>query len=337
MIATVGQYAVVAAAQPSPAQTAATRADALIRAKKYDAAKTFLESYLKVHPADAEAHAMLGVTMAYLGDPIASANAFDGAGARLPDAFKGFAAKAYADAAVAAFKAKDANKSVAFASKGIRLERLPDAFFIRATAYVELGDYPHAIADFEQAKAQATAAGDKAALLLLDTALVRAYAFGGQFDKSAALAADVKKRDAANTRVDDILAEYFNARATDALAAGKRDDAVALYESGAVALPSRAVILYVAAASALSNALFPDWKRVKAEADKALAIDPLSPRANYIAAVALESQGDRLGALALVRKAKNNLTAGDAFEATVDGLIAKLEAPAVRVEVVPAK
>jgi tetratricopeptide (TPR) repeat protein len=300
-------------------------ANALIRAGKYDDARTELQAYLTGHPNDRDAEALLGVAESYLGHAAASAAAFDAAGT-IPDRFKVVAAKAYSDAAIDALKAKNNDQAIALADKALALQQNVNTLFIRGTAYGNAQKYPQAIADLEKAKAQAVSGhADAATLNAIDAGLATSYIFGGQADKGVALAKAIKQRDPSNTRVDDTLAAYYNTQAVDAMKAGKRSEAVADLESAAKAVPSRAVVLYVQAANVLSQGDKPDWKAVKAEADKALAIDPNDARANYVAGIALANGGDGKSALPLLQKAKANAGADASLGADIDKAIAQLQ------------
>jgi TonB family protein len=282
------------------------QANALIRAAKYDEAKTHIQAYLTGHPSDKDAQALLGVADTYLNDSAGASAAFDAAGT-IPDRFKVVAAKAYSDAAVAALKTKNNDQAVSLADKALALQSNVNTLYIRATAYANSGKYAAAIADFEKAKAQAIAGkSDAQTMDAIDGGLVTAYLFGGQPDKGVALAKDVKKRDPSNTKIDDSLAGYYNQQAGAAMTAGKKDQAVASLEAGAQAVPSRAALLLSAAANILASGTSPDWKAVRAEANKALAIDPNDPRANFIAGIAAANAGDKTGAIPLLQKAKAN-------------------------------
>ncbi len=310
------------------------QANALIRANKFPEAKTELQSYLSAHPGDKDAQALLGVADEYLNPPDSqgAAAAFDAAGT-IPDRFKVVAAKAYADAAVDALKAKNNDLAVALADKALALQSSVNTLFIRGTAYGNAQKYPQAIADLERAKAQATAGrADNATLNAIDASLATSYIFGGQVDKGVALAKELKARDPSNTRVDDTLAAYYNQQAVAAMQAGRRTEAVADLEGAARALPSRAVVLYVQAANVLAGDVKPDWKAVKAEADKALAIDPNDPRANLVAGISLansidpkSTSPDTKPAMAYLQKAKANAGSSDAsLNAEIDKAIAAL-------------
>jgi tetratricopeptide (TPR) repeat protein len=275
------------------------QANALIRAGKYADAKTQLQSYLTGHPGDRDAQALLGVADGLLNDPTDAAAAFDATGGAIPPQFKNVAAKAYSDAAIEALKAKNNDQAVTFADKALAVQPNVNGYYLRGTAYANAQKYPQAIADLEKAKSQAAAGkADAGTLNAIDASLATAYLFGGQPDKGTALAADVKRRDPSNTRVDDAIAGYYNEQATAAVQGGKRDQAIASLEAGAKAVPSRAVVLYTAAANVMGGGAksADDWKRVKAEADKALAVNGNDPGALFIDGIASANAGDSASA-----------------------------------------
>jgi tetratricopeptide (TPR) repeat protein len=300
-------------------------ANALIRANKFSDAKTQITEYLSAHPGDKDAEALLGVADAYLNDSAGAVAAFDAAGT-VPDRFKIVAAKAYSDAAVDALKAKNNDQAIALAGKALALQENVNTLYIRGTAYGNAQQYPAAIVDLERAKAQATAGhADVATLNAIDSSLATSYVLGGQPDKGLALAQDIKRRDPSNTRIDDTLATYYNRQAVDAMKAGNRTLAVTDLENAAKAVPTRAVVLYVQAANVLSQGDKPDWKAVKAEADKALAVDPNDARANYVAGIALANQGDGKNAIVYLQKAKAAAGSDAELNTNIDVALKKLQ------------
>jgi tetratricopeptide (TPR) repeat protein len=305
------------------------QANALIRASKYADAKTELDSYLSAHAGDKNAEALLGVADYYLKDAAGAAAAFDAAGT-VPDRFKVVAAQAYSDSAVDALKAKNNDQAITFANKALALQQNVNTLFIRGTAYANAQKYPQAITDLEKAKAQASSGNaDAATINAIDASLATSYIFGGQVDKGLALAKALKARDPSNTRVDDALAGYYAQQASDAVKAGRKAEAVADLENAAKAVPSRAVVLYVQAANVLAQGDKPDWKAVKAETDKALALAPNDPRANLVAGIATASMVDPKTpkpdygpAMAYLQKAKANVGSDAALSAEIDKNIA---------------
>ena len=308
---------------------AIVQATALIDASKFAEAKAAMQSYLVAHPRDASAETLLGVADVYLDDTQGAVAAFDLAGT-IPKRYTVVASKAYADAAVDALKAKQTDLAVTLASKSLGLSSTVNALFIRGTAYANMQQYGPALADLETAKVRATAGkADAATLDAIDASLATSYIFGGQPAKGLALAGALKRRNPANTRVDDTLAAYYNQQALAAMRAGRTDEAVDLLERGARAVPARAVVLYVAAANTLAQADKPDWKLVKAEVDKALAIDAADARANFVAGIALANvlgtgSHDTAPAMAFLRKAKLNAGTDSTLNAEIDKAIAEL-------------
>jgi len=313
----------IAAASADPELTAA---EALIRHNKFADAKAKLSTYLSKHPGNPAAEALLGVADTDLDDAAGAIAAFDAAGP-IPNRFRLVVAKAYVDAAVDALKVKNSAGAVALAGKSLELQVSVNALFVRGTAYANDQKYAAAIADLERAKALATAGHANAATLnAIDGSLATSYLFGGRMGDGLALAAAVRKRDPQNARIDDALAAYYNQQAVAALHAGNTNEAVAELERAAVAVPSRAVALYAQAASALSQASPVDWAAVKAEADKALALDPSDARANYIAGIALANGGDKTGAITYLRKAKLSAGTDATLNADIDAALRGLGA-----------
>jgi TonB family protein len=302
-----------------------TAANALIRAGKYADAKTQIDAYLAAHAGDKDAEALLGVADNYLNDNAGSSAAFDAAGT-IPDRYKAVATKSYSDAAVDALKVKNYDQAIALATKSLALQESVNSLYLRGTAYANAQQYPQAIADLE--KARAMAGGGKAeqsTLNAIDAGLATSYLFGGQTDKGLTLAQDLKRRDPSNTRIDDMLASYYTTRANEAIKSGNRAQAVTVLESAAQAVPSRAASSYTQAANVLSQGDKPDWKAVKAEADKALALAPTDARANFIAGIALANQGDSKNAIVFLQKAKASAGSDSDLNTNIDTALKKLQ------------
>jgi len=200
-----------------------------------------------------------------------------------------------------------------------------NVLYIQGTAYTNAQRYSQAIPVLEKAKSLATAGFASAPTInAIDATLMTAYVFGGDMDKGLALGAALKKRDPGNVRVDDTLAAYYSQQASAAVAAGKKEDAVTVLENAAKNIPSRATTMYVQAANILATGSDVDWKRVKAEADKALAIDPNNARANFTAGIALANARDPANAIVLLQKAKANAGADTALTSDIDAALRKL-------------
>ena len=304
-----------------------SQAMAQIQAGKYADAKTTLQAYLAGHPNDASAQTLVGVADSYLNDTAGAVAAFDAAGTITPN-YKGLAAKTYSDAAVDALKAKNEQQAVAYAQKSVALQPNTNALYVEGIAYMNAQQYDKSAAALEQAKSLAQTGGktDPKTMDAIDTELAQVYLLGGQAQKGLALAQDVKRRDPSNTHVDDAIASYYNSQARDLAKAGKNADAVAQYEAGAKAVPASAGILYVNAANVLAQGAKSkdDWTKVKAEADKALAVTPNNANALFLDGVALGNTGDLAGAKAALTKAKANVGTDAALSAQIDAQLANL-------------
>ena len=302
------------------------RANALLRANKFAAARAALQSYLAGHPRDRDARMLLAVADTYLNDVQAAVVEFDSAGP-IPDRFKIIAFKAYSDAAVESLEAKNSDRAIQLSTKALALQQNVNVLYVRGTASANAQHYAPAIDDLERAKALAAAEhADSQTVNAIDASLVDAYLSGGQIDRGIVLAAALKRRDPSNTRIDETLLAYYNQQSIAALQAGKRDDAVADLENGARMIPSHAVALYVQATNILSGGLSPDWKRVKAEADKALAINPNDASSNYVAGIALANQNDVSGAIVYLQKARAGAGSDASLSAQIDSALKSLGA-----------
>ena len=290
-------------------------ADALIKLSKFAQAKDLMTAYLSAHPADSAALNLLGVADEYLNNSQGAVAAFDQA-SKIQDRFKPVAAKAYADAAVEALKAKDSPLAVKLGNKALAIRAdvgTVNTLFIVGTAYANSQQFPAAIATLEKAKAKATAGHANAATRnAIDASLATAYIFGGRPTRGMAIAAALKRRDPGNTRVDDTLAAYYNQQAVREMKAGHPDLAVATLEAAARTVHSRAIVLYEQAANVMSQGNAPDWLAVKREADKALAIDGNDARGNLIAGIALANGGNKSTAIKYLLRAKANAPDSDA-------------------------
>ena len=79
----------------------------------------------------------------------------------------------------------------------------------------------------------------------------------------------------------------------------------------------------------LATATSPDWAKVKAEGDKALALDPNNGRADYILGVAAANQKDPKTALDYMNKAKASPAYGSdaALAKQIDAALKQLNTP----------
>ncbi len=285
--------------------------EAMIRAGNYSSAQTGLKSYVAAHPGDAKAQLDLGVTNTFLGDYGGAADAFDKAGT-IPPNYKSVAGKAYAEYTPIAVKNKQNDKAVSAAKHAVELA--PSFATYNALGFAEqaAGQNDAAITDLEKARSLGSSAkpADRAAV---DGNLVAAYLAAGKLDMAKQTAAEAKGLDPSGAGASNVIANYYVQQATTAAQAGKAADAAAAYDAAAAAAPSQAAQLYTRAAIAYLGAKpNPDNDKAKAEADKALAVDPQNAGANYAAGVALANQpGKSKDALVYLNKADDAAKKGN--------------------------
>ena len=286
------------------------RFEGMIRAGNYSAAQSGLKSYVAAHPDDTKAQADLGVASTFLNDYDGAANAFDKAGT-IPPNYKSVAAKAYAESASAAIKNKENDRAVASAKRAVQLAPNFSTYNALGVAEQASGQNDAGVTDLEKARSLSSSAkpADRAAV---DVNLVAAYLAAGKLDMAKQVAAEAKQLDPSNASASNVIANYYVQQAATATQAGKPADAAAAYDQAAVAVPSQAAQLYARAAVAYLSAKPPDNDKAKAEADKALAVDPQNAAANYAAGVALANQpGKSKDALVYLNKADDSAKKGN--------------------------
>lgn len=298
----------VSAIDTNEQNDAIKRANAYLLAGKYDAAKSLLADYLHAAPDDEHANLLLGAADYYQNDFGGAAMAFAKAGT-IPANFQSLAVQAYYKYGSAQLAAKNYPDVVTYASKEIAMNDAADGYNLRGTAELESKQYDPAIADFEKARSLDGKASPHAQAIVLAN-LGTAYAASGQLEKAAEIGKAVAALDPAMNNVNDAIAEATIEKANAASAAGDYAGAAKLLDAGAPAAGKSAAMFYASAAMDTLRAPKPDWKAVKAEADKALAIDPNDVEANYVAGYALAQQSDFKGANAFFVRAQTAVKNG---------------------------
>jgi len=288
-----------------PAGPLAT-ADAAIHAGKYDDAKSQLQSYLSAHPGDVQASLLLGVADSFGGDAAGATAAFDKAGT-IPDQYKALALQSYEKYAASALDSNNLNDTISASGHVIDLDpQNYGAYYFRGTAYSGQQNYTAAIADLQKALELATAAkADAKPLQAIEFNLAIAQLDAGQFGEAATSARDIYRDDTDLSSKLDKQAYVAVTNAAIPLAnAGKIPDAVSRLESGAAAFPHNAASLTAEAAYIMATDKKPDWDKIKAEADKAITLDPNEGRANFVLGIQAAQKSDAKDALDYMHKAK---------------------------------
>jgi len=300
----------------------AAKIDALIHQGKYDAAKAQLEEALEKNPSDPLLNQELGTAEYFLADYPAAAAAFD----KVPTVSKTFSQVAAQSYALAAVKTASTapQQAVAYGKKAAQLAPGPNAYYALGTAELQAGDTSSAIADLNKAFAavQSDAKTDKKTKVAIASQLYAAYSKAGDTANAEKTLAAIKQIDPNNTSVATLEGNKFIQAANEASKAGNHSEALKDFEqAAAVGSPQIQVTAYAAAAleenAVLQSQKTPptkdDYAKVKAYADKALAINANDALANYAEGVALTGEwvlgnksdaGLKAQALAALNKAK---------------------------------
>jgi tetratricopeptide (TPR) repeat protein len=279
----------------------------MITAGNYSAAQSGLRTYVAQHPGDAKGQLDLGIADTFLNAFDDAADAFDKAGT-IPENYHALAAKAYSEASVAESKAGDKAAAVAHAKQAVALAPGPFTYNALGLAENQAGDDASAVAAFEKSRslAQSDPSVKPPARAEIDANLVAVYLELGEPDRAKPVADEAKQLDPSGSSVQNVFANYYYKQGQAAAAAGKQDDAAAAYEQAAAASaqPAQAAQFYASAAAAyLSAKPTPENDKAKADADKALALDPDSAVANFAAGVALANESKTKDALVYLNKA----------------------------------
>lgn len=279
-----------AAAAPGMSGKAAS-IDALIRAGKYDQAKAQLQTALQSNPSDPMLNSELGAANYFLNDYPGAAAAFD----KVPNVSKEFAKVAAQAYSLAAGKLAQSNpqQAVAYGKKAVAMSPNGGAYYSLGVAELNAGDAQSAVTDLKKARdlAMADSKTDAKTRVAIDSALLQAYSKAGDTANAQATAEEIKKLDPNSDAAQIVMGNQYMAQGNDASKAGKHDVAMAAYEKAAqVGGPKVAVTAYAAAALEESRVDKPDYSKMKADADKALAVSPNDPLALFADGIALYGQ-----------------------------------------------
>jgi len=270
---------------------AASQVAALIRQGQYGSAKSKAESALLSSPGDESLRQMLGIAAFDAGDYTTAASAFDKVGTIGPQ-FRPIAARSFATAAVKIART-NAGQALGYAQKAYALEPDANSRFAMGVAQLSTGDYAAAQASLKAAHDEAM--GDPkipvSAKVNIDSELLEAYMATNDTAGAQSMAAQIKQLDPTSTAGAAAMAEALIKSGTAAAAAKDVPTALADFDQAAAAgVPKLAVTANTLAAFALTRTEKPDYKRMQAYAEKALATDPNNAAANFADGVALTAQ-----------------------------------------------
>jgi tetratricopeptide (TPR) repeat protein len=309
--------------------TAAAYAD--IRSGKYADAKAKLQAYLQAHPGDAQASTLLGVADGFSGDDDGAAIAFDSV-PTIPQQYQTLASQAYVKHAGNMLNASRYKDAESAANRVIALNpNSAEGYYLRGVALANEQNFPAALPDLQKGydMAKSSKADDKSIAAIGFNLAVAQYNTGA-FEAAQATAKDVAHRDPSlQSKLDQAGSVAISNAAVAQANAGKIGDAVATFEAGATQFPSSAGNFYGQAAFIMLTDKKPDYKALKAEADKALAADPTEGRALFVNAFVAAQAGDSKTAVADMNKAKASplYSSNASFAKQVDDNLKKLTAP----------
>ncbi|MGA8533093.1 MAG: energy transducer TonB [Candidatus Tumulicola sp.] len=269
----------------SPAAAAVAN---LIRAKNYTKAKSQAQAGLLSAPEDQSLREMLGIAAFDSGDVTMAAQAFD----KVPTIGKQFqpaAAASFAAASVADAEQNPA-QALAYAQKAVALNPDTNSRFALGTAQLVNKQYADAIATLKAVRASAMNDPkiSKTNKVNVDARLMSAYLASGDSQNAQAIANEIKQLDPSSTLPGRVLGNTYLKMGVDAGTAQKYDDAFKYYDmAGAQGDPEVAVTADTEAAFLITKTPKPDYKKMQAYADKAIAIKPDDPQANFAEGIAL--------------------------------------------------
>jgi tetratricopeptide (TPR) repeat protein len=270
---------------------AASQVAALIRAHQYAQAKSKAQMELLSSPGDDSLREMLGVASYDAGDFAAASAAFDKV-ATIGAPFRSAAAQSFAAAAVKG-ATDNPEQSLAYAQKAVALAPDTNSRFALGVAQLANNDSAAALASLKAAHDMAMADSKipLASKVNIDAELLQAYLANNDVQDAQGIAAQIKQLDPSSTA--GARAMGASLLKSGQAAAVAKDTATALRDydqAAALGDPTIAVTANVLAAFAISQGAKPDYKRMQSYADKAIALQPDNPQANFAEGIALTAQ-----------------------------------------------
>jgi len=276
------------AAQATSAGSPLAVADAEIRAGNYDEAKDRLNQYLLAHPGTPRALELLATAEFFQKEYIDSAAAFAKV-LTIDKQFRDVAAHAFALAAVSQAQS-DPDTAIAYAKRALAIEPDANAYYALGTAESAAHQYDAAVRDLSTARKEAFADPKTAvsAKVNLDASLMAAQLGAGDTAAAEQTAAEIRSLDPSSTVPGRVLGEHYLELGVAAAKAQNHDEALHDFEQAAAqGDPQVTAIAETSAAFQVASEQNPDYEKMKAYADKALAASPNDPQAEYAEGIAL--------------------------------------------------
>ncbi|HTX59757.1 MAG TPA: energy transducer TonB [Verrucomicrobiae bacterium] len=263
---------------------------ALIAAGKFEQAKTQAQAAMAAAPS-AEIASLLGVADAQTSDFQGAAQAFDRAGT-ITKQFHLVAAQSYANSAVA-LAASNPTQALAYGQKAVALDPSTNSQYALGVAQLSNKQYAEAIATLKGVhdKMFADPKTTKSVKVAIDSSLLSAYTQNGDSANAQAMAAEIKGIDPTSTLPARVLGNALLADGVAAVTAKNYPAALQDFdEAGAQGDSEVAVTADTQAALVITRTDNPDYAKMQAYADKALAIKPDDPAANFAEGIALTGE-----------------------------------------------
>ncbi|MBV8153002.1 MAG: energy transducer TonB [Candidatus Eremiobacteraeota bacterium] len=291
---------------------AAQQVATLIRQGQYAQAKSKAQVALLSSPGDDTLRQMLGIASFDAGDVTGAAAAFDRVGT-IGKQFRPVAAAAFAAAAVSV---ADSNPSQAmtYAQKAVALDPGTNSKF--ALGVAQLANKQNAEALTTLKGVQQAAMNDpkfaKNAKVNIDARLMSAYLANNDTQDAQAVAQQIKQLDPTSTLPGRVLGNTYLKMGVDAATAKSYPDALKYFDQAvAVGDPDVQVTANVQAAFVIAKMDKPDWKQMQSYADKAVALKPDDPLANFADGVAQANLAVQSRDDSLKKKAVDTLNKAD--------------------------
>jgi hypothetical protein len=270
---------------------AANQVAALIRARRYEQAKSKAQLELLSSPGDESLREMLGLAAYDGGDFTTAAAAFDKV-ATISAQFRAPAAQSFAAAAVKG-AADNPQQSLVYAKKAVALVPDTNSHFALGVAQLANNDAASAVASLKAAHdaAMTDSKIPLASKVNIDAELLQAYLANNDEQDAQAIAAAIKQLDPSSTA--GARAMGASLLKSGQAAAVAKDTATALHDyeqAAALGDTTIAVTANVLAAFAVAQSVKPDYKRMQSYADKAIALQPDNAQANFAEGIALAGQ-----------------------------------------------
>ena len=293
---------------------AASQVAALIRAKNYSAAKSKAQADLLSAPGDESLRQMLGIAAFDAGDVTTAAAAFDKV-STIGTQFKPAAAASFASASVSVVDSNP-EQALAYANKAMALNPDTNSKFALGTA--QLANKQDAQAVVTLKAVHDAAANDpkmsKTAKVNIDARLMSAYLATNNSQAATTLAGEIKQLDPSSTLPGRVLGNTYLKMGADAATAQQYDAALKDFDQAAAqGDPEVAVTANVQAAFVITKTSKPDYKKMQSYADKAIALKPDDPQANFAEGIALTGQWVQSRDDAQKRKALDALNHADSL------------------------